>query len=194
MKTFLGVALVLAFTSGFPRRQDVTITSLFKEWKGLIDELPVEDDLRDAAHNEVNDLFTRITEDRERGFFTNFLTQGLEDDVKREFEDSVSLFADNTRKWFMLKVFPVKKDIAINLGDKVKESVIALKNKVKEYINSNEDDVDNSDDYNNDDVNNDNYNNDDYNNDDKNDDDKNYNDKNDDVNNNDDHNKNDDEG
>ena len=105
MKIVLGLALVFAFTSGFPKRQEVAITSLFKEWRGLIDKLPVEDVLRNAAHNEVNDLFTRITADRERGFFTNFLTQGLEDDVKREFEDSVSLFADNTRKWFMLKVF-----------------------------------------------------------------------------------------
>ena len=87
MKTFLGLALVFAFTSGFPIRQDVTITSLFKEWRGLIDELPVEDVLRDAAHNKVNDFFRRITADKERGFFTNFLTQGLEDDVKREFEE-----------------------------------------------------------------------------------------------------------
>ena len=89
MKTFLGLALVFAFTSGFPRRQDVTITSLFKQCRGLIDELPVEDVAYDAAHNEVNDLFTRINEDRERGLFTNFLTQGLEDDVKKDFEDSV---------------------------------------------------------------------------------------------------------
>ena len=151
MKTFLGLALVFAFTSGFPRRQDVTITSLFKQCRGLIDELPVEDVAYDAAHNEVNDLFTRINEDRERGLFTNFLTQGLEDDVMEEFEDYFSLFADNTEKWFMLKVFSVKKDIAINLGDKVKDSAIALKNRAKEFIHSDENDVDNKDDDNNDD-------------------------------------------
>ena len=71
MKIVLGLALVFAFTSGFPKRQEVAITSLFKEWRGLIDELPVEDVLRDAAHNEVNDLFTRITAKEERGLFTD---------------------------------------------------------------------------------------------------------------------------
>ena len=151
MKIVLCLALVFAFISGFPKRQEVAITSLFKEWRGLIDKLPVEDILRDAAHDEVNDLFTRINEDRERGLFTNFLTQSLEDDVKEEFEDSFSLFADNTEKWFMIKVFSVKKDIAINLGDKVKDSAIALKNRAKEFIHSDENDVDNKDDDNNDD-------------------------------------------
>ena len=89
MKTFLCLAVVFTLTSGFPIRQDVTITSLFKEWRRLIGKLPVEDVLRNAAHKEVNDIFARITADRERGFFTNFLTQGLEDDVKKDFEDSV---------------------------------------------------------------------------------------------------------
>ena len=155
MKTFLGLALVFAFTSGFPIRQDVTITSLFKEWRGLIDELPVEDNLRDAAHNEVNDLFTRITADRERGLITDIMTQGLEDDVKKEFEDSVSLFADNTQKWFMYKVIPVNKDIASNLEDKLKDSAIALKNKVEEFINDDDSEDDNDDENNNDDNDND---------------------------------------
>ena len=151
MKTFLCLAVVFTLTSGFPIRQDVTITSLFKEWRGLIDELPVEDDLRDAAHNEVNDLFTRITADRERGLFTDIMTQGLEDDVKKEFEDSVSLFADNTQKWFMYKVIPVNKDIALNLEDKLKDSAIALKNKVEEFINDDDSEDDNDDENNNDD-------------------------------------------
>ena len=70
MKTFLVLALAFAFTNGFPRSQEVTktITSLFKELRGLIDKLPVEDVLKEAANNEIDDLYKDIKNNTDEWF------------------------------------------------------------------------------------------------------------------------------
>ena len=134
MKTCLVFTLIFALTGGLPKDTKQSVTALFQEWRGLVDELPVGEVLKKAAHDEVNDLFIRVITDRDRGLFTSILTYGLDESVKKEFEESVSLFADNTGKWFEVKVKSVAVGVTLNLKDKLKNSAIALKNKVVEFV------------------------------------------------------------
>ena len=145
MKTSIVFITIFAFASGFPRRQTDGVVSLFQEWRDLINKLPVGDVLKNAAVDEVDDLFFRLIaekEKRERGLIIDFLTFGLDDDVKTEFEDSVTSFAENTGNWFKHKVKPVSVHVVVNISQKLKDAAIALKNKVQEYVGGDDNDDD----------------------------------------------------
>ena len=129
MQTSLVLALTFVLTNGFPSGQEVSFSE-----RGII-----EDVLKEAANDEVKDLFILIQND---------LTKDLDDEVKKEIEELgieiVSLFSSRTEQWFLDKVYPLMKNITIHTGDKIKDSFIALKNKVRDFV-TDDDDEDSTD-------------------------------------------------
>ena len=129
MKTSLVLALAFGLTNGFPAGQEVSLSE-----RGII-----EDVLKEAANDEYKDLFNLIQND---------LTKDLDDEAKKEIEELgieiVSLFSSKTEEWFLNKVYPLMKNITIHTGDKIKDSFIALKNKVGEFV-ADDDDEDSTD-------------------------------------------------
>ena len=129
MKTSLVLALAFVLTNGFPSGQEVSFSE-----RGII-----EDVLKEAADDEVKDLFIQIQND---------LSKDLDDEVKKEIEELgieiLSLFSSRTEQWFLDKVYPLMKNITIHTGDKIKDSFIALKNKVRDFV-ADDDDEDSTD-------------------------------------------------